>query len=70
MKQDWVPLRPLDLTKLETLMDDWIKRKEQGVGLCLVCGETIQSEADLIPGTSLHSCRTNLLLCTAPNDGD
>jgi hypothetical protein len=38
------------------IIDEWASSIEQGVGVCLLCGSVIYSEAEFIPGTSTHDC--------------
>lgn len=34
----------------------WLEAGDGSVGLCLLCGERILSEEDLVPGTNQHRC--------------
>jgi hypothetical protein len=38
------------------IIDEWASSIEKGVGVCLLCGEVIHTEAELIPGTNTHDC--------------
>jgi hypothetical protein len=38
------------------IVEEWESSIEQGVGVCLLCGGVIHTEAGFIPGTSTHDC--------------
>ena len=51
---DWVPIQ--EPPNLEEMLLNWAESDDRGIGLCLLCGQVIGSEAELIPGTPLHNC--------------
>jgi hypothetical protein len=53
MEDDWVRIRQPQI--LAEMLDRWVNSEDQSIGLCLLCGQAIKSEADLIPGTPLHN---------------
>jgi hypothetical protein len=53
-KDDWVPLNFSEQT-LETI-EHWMISDRPGVGVCLLCGGTINTEVNFIPGTNTHDC--------------
>jgi hypothetical protein len=38
------------------IINEWASSIERGVGVCLLCGCVIQTEAEFIPGTNTHNC--------------
>jgi hypothetical protein len=38
------------------IVEKWASSMERGVGVCLLCGSVIHTEAEFIPGTSTHDC--------------
>jgi hypothetical protein len=54
MEDDREPIKMSE--NLVELVRDWLDSDDGSVGVCLVCGERIHSEADLIPGTNDHRC--------------
>jgi hypothetical protein len=53
MVQNWLRINPPD--DIDRVVEEWAAREAPGIALFLACGG-IASEADLIPGTSLHDC--------------
>jgi len=48
----FVPLEMPD----EEMLQKWAENTEPGIGFCFLCGHSIASEEDFIPGTSTHNC--------------
>jgi len=40
----------------------WFDSTEKGCGVCLLCGDTISTTADFIPGTDTHDCPAGKLI--------
>jgi hypothetical protein len=38
------------------IVGEWASSLERGVGVCLLCGSVIHTEAEFIPGTNTHGC--------------
>jgi hypothetical protein len=38
------------------IIDEWASSSDHGVGVCLLCGSVIHTEAEFTPGTSIHNC--------------
>jgi hypothetical protein len=38
------------------IVEEWASSIDHGVGVCLLCGSVIQTEAELISGTNTHAC--------------
>jgi hypothetical protein len=38
------------------IIDEWARSIDHGVGVCLLCGNVIHTEAEFIPGTNTHDC--------------
>jgi hypothetical protein len=38
------------------IVEEWASSIDHGVGVCLLCGSVIHTEAEFIPGTSIHNC--------------
>ena len=54
VEDGFVPVQIPD--NLEEMFESWAADPEPSIGLCLMCGQPIRSEADMIPGTSSHNC--------------
>lgn len=46
---------PLEMPD-EEMLQKWAESTEPGIGFCFLCGHSIASEEDFIPGTSTHNC--------------
>ena len=44
------------LANLGEMIAAWAEASERHVGLCLLCGESVENEQGLIPGTQIHAC--------------
>jgi hypothetical protein len=55
MTDDWVPIKIPD--NLEQTVAEWLESGDGSLGVCLLCGERIMTEADMVPGTNRHRCR-------------
>lgn len=40
------------------VVKEWLESGDRTIGVCLLCGKRIVSEADMIPGTNQHRCAT------------
>jgi hypothetical protein len=38
------------------IVEEWTNSMERGVGVCLLCGSVIHTEADFIADSSVHNC--------------
>lgn len=54
LQDGFVPLQCPE--KMEEMIEAWSTDTEPSIGLCLLCGNPIPSEDDLIPGTASHNC--------------
>jgi hypothetical protein len=58
MNDDWV--RVQFRREWIEMLDSWLEERDDNVGLCLLCGSSIRSEADFIPDTNTHGCAEGL----------
>jgi hypothetical protein len=54
IEDELVPIR-LSADVVETVAE-WLESDDGSVGVCLVSGERIMSEADMVEGTNRHRC--------------
>ena len=54
--EDEGKVRALFTSDMIDAVEGWFGSKNRGCGLCLLCGETIRSEADFIPDSNTHNC--------------
>ena len=54
MSDDWKKIEFPD--QVEAMIKAWAESEEQTIGVCLLCGQLIRTEDDLLPGTSIHRC--------------
>ena len=40
-------------------VEEWLKATDGSIGVCVLCGERIMTEDDLVPGTNRHRCRVS-----------
>jgi hypothetical protein len=54
VEDGFVPVQIPD--NMEAMLESWAEDDGPSIGLCLLCGQPIRSEGDLISGTSTHNC--------------
>ena len=54
VEDGFVPVQIPD--NMDAMLESWAEDDGPSIGLCLLCGQPIRSEGDLIPGTSTHNC--------------
>lgn len=55
MKDDWVQFE-FPPPEIEEQLAEWFASRHGDVGFCLLCGNTIPTEDDMIPDTNTHNC--------------
>ena len=54
-QEGWGRLKPIP-PEIEEKFEQWAASERNSIGFCFLCGHSILTEGDLIPGTNTHNC--------------
>jgi hypothetical protein len=60
LNEDWVRLKPIP-PEIDQKLGEWFSSERNSIGFCCLCGNTIPTENDFIPGTYTHNCEEGRL---------